>query len=129
MALSSTQKAAVRLYMGRTARYGQIDGDLERAFSAIESTPEHEAQITNLIGGSPPGLLALLQDVDTKLTAAHGRLKASQVGSIQLNASELAMLRSEGRRFVTRLSAILGVPRLADVYSGGGGTFGGYIGK
>lgn len=129
MALTDTEKAACRLYLGWSARFHQHDSRLEMALIAVGDLPEHQAQITNLITGSPPGLLACLQDIDSKLRGAHGRLKASEVGSIKLNAAELQQLRSEGRRFVGRLAAILGVEKQADVFASGGGAGGNYVGK
>lgn len=128
MALSAAQKADIRLYAGWQARYLQIDSQLEGAMRAIELQPEHEAQITNPLTGTPPGLLAQLSDIDAKLRDAHGRLKASQVGSITLNPDELLSLRSEGRRLVKRLCSILGVPRGEDVF-GSGGSASNYVGK
>jgi hypothetical protein len=139
VALTEPQKALIRLYTGWGARFGQFYSRLEQALSAIAVEPDMEALITNPIGGSPPGLLALIQDVDAKLTAAHGRLKASVVGSITLNPAELMVLRSEGRRHVARLCSILGVEVQHDVFSsaprtthatfGGPSGGGGYVGK
>lgn len=129
MALSAAQKADIRFYAGWQARYLQLDSRLEQAMNAIELQPEHEAQITNTINASPPGLLALLKDIDTKLRDSHGRLKASVVGSITLNRAELYQLRSEGRRFVGRLCSILGVCRGEDVFGSGSSGGSNYIGK
>lgn len=129
MALSASQRADIRLYAGWQARYLQIDSALENAMNAIELQAAHEAQITNAITGSPPGLLALLKDIDAKLRDSHGRLKASVVGSITLNPAELYQLRSEGRRFVHRLCSILGVERGEDVFGSGSGGRDNYVGK
>lgn len=68
------------------------------------------------------------KDIDTKILDAHGRLKALKVGSIDLSGpGEIATLRAEGRRFVARLSAILGVAPRVDVFSsqahGGAGNY------
>jgi hypothetical protein len=89
--------------------------------SAVETEPEHEKQITNPLVppvGEPIGILALLADVDAKLTDAHGRLKAMKVGSIDLPGKlEISTLRSEGRRHVSRMASMLGVEVRHDVYS------------
>lgn len=128
MALTAQQRASVRYYTGWSGRFAQFDSALEQALNGADNDAEVQALITNPVTGAPPGLLALLADVDAKLLAAHGRLKAGKVGSIELNGGELTQLRSEGRRFVGRLCAVLGVDRRVDVFgSGGGGS--NYIGK
>jgi hypothetical protein len=133
VALTDSQKASVRLYAGWSARFRQYDTRIEQSMSALETFPEHEAQVVSL--------LESLADIDSKLTASHARLKASEVGSIKLNPSELPMLRSEGRRLVARLCSILGVERGVDVYGSGAvsasvgfdqahaGAGGNYVGK
>lgn len=128
MALSEAQRADIRYYCGYSARYLQTDVSLEQAMWAIETQPAHEAQITNAITGDPPGLIALLKDIDAKLRGAHARLKATEVGSIRLNQGEIAMLRSEGRRFASRLCSILGVEKRNDVF-GVSGASNNYVGK
>lgn len=116
MALTEAQRADIRFYCGWSARFRQFDSRLEQAMNALASTPETEARITNSITGDPPGVLACLHAVDAELTAAHKRLKATKVGSIELNQGEIASLRSEGRRHVTRLCAMLGIEQYADVF-------------
>jgi len=119
MALTDAQKAEIRMFLGWTPRYGQVDDALTRALSAIETFPADESLITNAIGDDPPGLLVSIKDVDAKLVNAHGRLKADNVGSIQLNRAELRQLRSEGKRLVGRLAGILGVEVRGDPFSSG----------
>lgn len=109
MGLSDAQRAQVRLYLGWPARFLQTDSALELAMRALDTTPESEALVTSL--------LASLADIDTKLEAAHARLKAAKVGSIELNGAELVQLRGEGRRFAGRLAALLGVELRVDVFS------------
>ena len=76
------------------------------------------ALFQNAIGASPPGWIASLEDVDAKLVVSHGRLKASVVGKIKLNASEIDRLNAEGQRFVQRMAITLGVDVLANVFTG-----------
>lgn len=111
MALTATQEAKVRYYLGWSARFHQSDSRLEMALSALPSEPESEALI----------IAALLkcEDIDTKLTDAHGRLKAMKVGSIDLPGHrEVETLRNEGRRWVGRIASTLGVEVRQDVFSG-----------
>ena len=126
--LSPAQRESVRFYLGWSARFHQIDSALEQALSAVGFDPETEARITNPISGTPPGLLSLLEDVDAKLLGGHGRLKASQVGSITLNAAEIDQLRGEGRRHAARLAAVLGVVVRVDVFSESSPGRGNYVG-
>lgn len=128
MALTEAQQALVENYLGWTARFRQMDSSLSQAMNAIATLPEREALITNAIDGTPPGILAALADIDAKIVKAHGRLKADKVGSIELNRGELGQLRSEGRRFVNRLSTVLGVEIRRNVF-GSGGSAENWIGK
>lgn len=118
MALTDTQKAKIRQYLGWSARYHTNDDALEKAMVTIGDLPEDEARVT--------AALTVLETLDTELTEARGRLKASVVGSITLNANEIAWLRSEGRRVVKRIAAILGVEIRSDAF-GSGGSRGGVI--
>lgn len=125
MALTETHRAAVRLYLGWSARFHQYDSRLEQAMDTINGLPESAALITNAIGGTPPGLLALLADLESRIRGAYGRLKAGKVGSIELNAGEVSQLRSEGRRVVGQLATLLGVEIGSDAFAAAGGYFAG----
>jgi len=130
MALTEAQRVLVRLYTGWQDGFGQFDSRLEQAMNHVDNRAELLALVTNLTTDTPPGLLAQLASIDSKLFGAHGRLKASAVGSITLNPGELQALRSEGRRLVGRLCSILGIERGSDVFSGTApGRAGGYVGK
>jgi len=122
MALSDQNKADIRTYLGWSARFHQTDSSLEQAMSALTTEPEHEKWITNTLTPSatePRGILAELVAVDAELIDAHTRLKALKVGTITLPIrNEINTLRSEGRRHVSRMATILGVPVRHDVYSG-----------
>lgn len=117
MALDDQQKAAIRRALGWSARFHQFDSRLEQAMSAIATEPEHELQITDTLANQ--GILANIDDIQTKLRQAHDRLKADKVGSILLRKEELQQLRSEGDRWVRDLARILGVE------TRNGGLFGG----
>lgn len=138
MALTATQKAAIRRALGWSARFHQFDSRLEQAMSAIDTEPEHELQITDTLANN--GILANIDDVQSKLRAAHARLKADKVGSILLRKEELGQLRAEGDRWVRDLARLLGVEvrngglfggASIQTFAGHGGMYGGgnYIGK
>lgn len=117
MALTDAQKAAVRRALGWSARFHQSDSRLEQAISAIETDAASELLITDTLANN--GILANVDDVQTKLRDAHARLKADKVGSILLRKQELNQLRSEGDRWVRDLARLLGVE------TRNGGLFGG----
>jgi len=118
MALAESDKAKIRMYMGWSPRFFQTDVALEQAMNAIDALPEVLALIQNPIGGSPPGVIAALEDLDAKITNAHGRLKADKVGSIELNRAEMMQLYREGKRQVSRLATLMGTEVRRDVFSG-----------
>lgn len=138
MALTDTQKADVRRALGWSARFHQFDSRLEQAMSALATEPEHELQLTDTLANN--GILANIADIQTKLRAAHSRIKADVVGPIQLNKQELRQLIGEGSRWVSDLARILGVEvrnggifgkAFIGSFAGFGGLYGGgnFIGK
>lgn len=114
MALTGAQKAQCRQYLGWAFGFNDRDSLLEQAFSGLETKPDEELLITDILVNG--GILASMLDVDARIILAHKRLKAAAVGTIQLNHQEVADLRREGNRFVARLASLLGVP----VRNGGG---------
>jgi len=110
VALTASDKADVRFFLGWSARFHQSDSRLEQAMSALDTEPEAEALVLAAI--------VSCKDIDTKLTDAHGRLKAMKVGSIDLPGDrEIQTLRKEGRRHVGRIALTLGVEVRHDVFS------------
>lgn len=77
---------------------------------ALATEPEHETQVI--------ALLAEVLDIETKLKTSHARLKATKVGSIELNALQVEMtgLRLEGMRHTGKMAAILGVERRHNIF-------------
>jgi len=138
VALTDTQRAAVRRALGWSARFHQSDSRLEQAMSALSTEPEHELQVTDLLAND--GILANISDIQTKLRGAHSRLKANKVGSIELRQQETNQLKAEGDRWVEDLARMLGVETRSGGQFGGarirsfagpGGSSGGgnYVGK
>ncbi len=101
MALTDTQKAEVRLYLGYSDASRGGPGDLERALVSL-STPA-ETQVA--------ALLTSLAGIDTRLAASWDRQKVLKAEDVVLaGEGELRALRGEGSRLVRRLATILGVP-------------------
>ena len=113
MALTATQRADVRKALGWSAQFNQTDNALENAFDGLETNPEHEAQVV--------AILADIALVEAQLVDSRKRLKATQVGSVQLNAFQVEQLalREEGRRLTGTLASIVGVERRHDIFSSG----------
>lgn len=121
MPFTDDEKARVRMYLGWSARFGQTDTALERAMSAIETQPADLALAREH--------LAELARVDTTLRASESRLKAAQVGTIELNPGELSQLRSRGEERVGRLATLFGVETRNNPFRPGGVSWrGGYLG-
>jgi hypothetical protein len=121
--ITSAQRAQIRYYLGWSARFHQTDSRLEQAMNAIDvGDVDTYNLIVSSISATPPGLLASLTDVDSRISAAGGaldRVKAMKVGSIELpGLQEIGVLRSQGRQFAGRLAALLGVEVRHDVFSG-----------
>lgn len=109
MAFTADERVQIRFALGWSARFFQTDSRLEQAMNAVEQDEETSARVRDL--------LTSVEDIRTKLTAAHGRLKAARLGGIELSgATEIMMLRMEGRRHVGSLAAIFGVEVRHDIF-------------
>jgi hypothetical protein len=115
MALTNAQRVEIRRCLGWSARFRQFDSRLEMAFNALDAMFAEDPDTTTLVLGLLPKIAA----VEAELLDAHTNLQAEKLGSISLDgAKQIAVLRSEGRRFVGQLSATLGVPVRHDIFSG-----------
>ncbi len=111
MALSGAQKIQIHAFLGWSGRWAQVDGDLTRSLASDDMDADSEAYVVVL--------LTDLARLDTAITAAESRLKASVVGSIQLNAREISQLRDRARQAVGRLATHLGVEVRSDAFGAG----------
>jgi hypothetical protein len=111
MGFTEAQKVQVRVYLGWPALYLQTYSALEYAMQAIENKVDSFNQVIVLIGQ--------LNVVDAQLTDAYRRIKADQIGEIKIGRmSEINILRSEGRRLVGRLAALLNTSIREDAFAG-----------
>lgn len=119
MAFTTTEKARIRQLLGWGARFWQLETRLENAMDAVEQTLTEE---TTLI----QSILVQLTDIDTKIIDALGTVGVTGVSSIQLEADQgIRHLRSEGRRLVESIAAILQVNIKHNFY--GSTMAGGYM--
>jgi hypothetical protein len=119
MSFQEIDRVHIRDALGFSALFLQADPRLEAAITTIQSvaTP----------GGTRPDdsseneVKAIVEEVHciyAALRAARAQLTVSQVGKIKVDAARgIVMLRSEGRRLVTRLSAILSTNPRRDIFS------------
>ena len=123
---TEAQKADIYFFCGWPQRFVTSDAfPLEQGIGSIAQIDAQWNLIVNPLNGNPPGLLAQLRELhDVTIPGAYRRLKATQVGTIQLNAGrELRELRNQGKRLVGALCGTLGVIRANDVFAPGVGSF------
>ncbi len=108
MALTAAEKVSIKRHLGLNsaseALYPWVPTfySVNRVLDTLPAAAETEART----------ILARLTDIETRLSSALDRFKASVVGSIKLNAEEVSRLRSEMRLWRRELSTLLGVPLL-----------------
>lgn len=118
MALTDTQKAKIRRYLGYPDIFRYKNTRLEGVLQASTLSAEAEALIV--------ADLATLDALDLKLTGSDGVAVGSagvkRVDEIELQGGgqTITDLRSIGRMVVGRISTALGVPIFADFFSAAG---------
>ena len=121
MALTDTEKTQIRFYLGQGSLFRYLNPRLEGIWTSLDSDAETIIRST----------LARIVVVDTQLfgdgvspgtAGASAGIKA--VEEIQFSGSSgqsvTVALKHLGRTLVGRLSALIGVPIYADVFSGEG---------
>lgn len=96
-----------RKFLGFSGRFLNIDTELEQAMQQV-SDAFLEADIDDAI--------ADIERVDGKVRAAEDRTKFERVEDVYYAKGELVNLRGQGRMFVGRLAALLGVKPRADYF-------------
>lgn len=121
MAFSDTQKAKIRRYLGYPDIYRDHDPRLESALDVVGGRAEVQALIE--------ADLAALEALETKLTSTQSYGGVRRADDIEFFPGEqIASLRTEGRRFVGRMSITLGVPIASDVFGSTGYGGDGWMG-
>lgn len=121
MALTSTEQASVRLYLGYERGF-EMNPRLESKLGALSA--EEEAQVR--------AVLAKLAAHDARADSTvglNGTLEAIKIKETELRDGDpLALYAKQGRRLVGRLAIVFGVDVGRDYYGDGGGDMGGAIG-
>lgn len=113
MALTDTQKSQARMYLGWERGY-DLNSKLEDKLANLSASEE------TLVSAQLVRLTALDAAIDNLVTDDRaGVIEVDEVKFSEADAFEL--YRSQGRRLVARLSALLGVDSNRDYYSDGGG--------
>lgn len=103
MALTGTQRAQIRKYLGWEARFHQVTPQLEQAMDAIAALPDDEAEVIAELGQC--------HEVDAALAKVRTTAMAVSTGGVELRAAyQLQTLRSLGTQHAARIANILGVP-------------------
>lgn len=109
MALSSLERARVRMYLGYERGY-DLSSELESKLDALDTDE------TTLVQGVLTKLAALDTQIDTA-TAAPTVLSVDQGDVVFRDTSALDELATQGRRLIARLVALLRVTPATDYYS------------
>lgn len=120
MAITETERVSVRQYLGFSGLNTHLDSKLEGAITSVQSEAD---------GGSMPddssevalrNMLTKLDSIETQIEALRGYMmvdKVEDVGRLDPPRGVL-MLRSEGRRWVGKMTDLLGCKARRDVFSG-----------
>lgn len=119
MALTDTQKAQVRMYLGYE-RSRDLYPELENKFGILSAEEE------TLIAGILTKLVALDTAIDS--VAVGGDLQVIQVDEVKLRDGDpLEVYAAQGRRLVRRLESMFGVFARLDYYGQTAADGGGVI--
>jgi hypothetical protein len=115
---SEASRVKLRDALGFSSIFIQADLRLENAITAIQSISDGGVRPDN---SSELAALAIVADIETLYCDMKALWKAVSVGQankVKIDAVRgLMMLRSEGRRQVTRLSALLSTDPRRDIFS------------
>lgn len=104
MALTSTEKARIILFLGWSAKTLIVDStDYSKIVAdRMENlTAPFEAEIRTLLNR--------LIETDSNLEKSQARLGAKKIGDIELRDDEIYLLKKEKRRLVATLSNLIGI--------------------
>lgn len=120
MAFTAAQKVKLRLYLGYPSIFRYRDSRLESVLDVVGEDAEAKAEIE--------ALMASILTIETSLTSSLGTagLKRAediewyQAGSGSSVTPEMSAKYAEGKRFINRISLMLGVPLYGQYYGGSG---------
>lgn len=112
MAFTDTERARLRSLLGWSSLYHETDDRLENAMDAFENIPADLARVREL--------LTELTTIDVLITSARDTAGVLVAGSIELAAdSGQGFHKTEGRRLVNAIAALIGVQVKRNFYSAG----------
>ena len=115
---TETQKTWIRDALGFSSIFIQADPRLENAINSIRAIADGGTRPDNSSQLEALSICEEIKEVYCELRNARKQLTVVSVNKIKLDAARgIIMLRSEGRRLVTRLSAILSTNPRRDIFS------------
>lgn len=122
MALTETQKAQARLYLGYSDQSrGGAGSPLEGALLGLSAGAE------TIVGATLTALGVVDASLGTVTSASRAGIVEVDNGGVKWAEDGLSApraLEAHGRRLVARLEATLGVCKLSDIFGGSGGFAG-----
>jgi hypothetical protein len=117
-AFTEKQKTLIRDALGFSAIFLQSDPRLETAINSICAVVDGGTRPDDSSQMEAMSIVDEIQSIYCELRAARKQVTVTGVNKIQIDAARgIIMLRSEGRRLVTRLSAILSTNPRRDIFS------------
>ena len=120
MALTTAQKASIRMYLGYSDMSRQGFQDLEGVMNNLSADAE------TLIGGFLTSLATLETGMDSVSSAERAGIIEVDNGGVKWESGSAAAtgIASRGRQLVRRISVTLGIKVIADVFGSGAGQSG-----
>lgn len=116
MAFTQPQRAKIRFYLGYSLPYGNIYTALDYAIDSAGALPDTQDLIEEILGQ----LDSVVEPVVSTTTTSVGALK--RVDEVEYydagsDSTQSDAINSLGRMYVHRMSIILGIPVLSDVFA------------
>lgn len=115
---TEAQRVQIRDALGFAALFEQADPRLENAITAIQAIADGGNRPDNSSQLSALAIVCEIQGCYCQLLALRQQLAVLRADKVHIDAARaIIMVRSEGRRLVTRLSAALSTNPRRDIFS------------
>jgi len=120
MAFTEADRVNIRLYLGFSSLYLQLDSRLESAITSVQSVADGGTRPTSDAENKVKDIITELVDIDGRIKALRDQQAATElVGEVRLDAArESLRLSNEGRRYIHRLARMLDTLPRSDAFSG-----------
>lgn len=123
MAFTDDQRRDIRHYLGFPDVFRSVNSRLESAMDVVGGRPDSVEQVEEILAEIAAAIAAMKPSSATGLHTQAGIKRVDEIeffgnaGSGNVAASEM---RKVGRQWVNRLSIVMGVPIVHDIFGGGG---------